>query len=395
MNKQESKAIVMNPAVPLPKPRVQGKVSTRLAVMGDLPFIDALQKMHSHMVGFFPNKQLEKYIEDENALVAEEHAQNGSGAVQIGYCLFKDQYMKRDDVGIIYQLNVMPIRHRHLVGATLVKAVFDQAAYGCRLFSCWCAQDIQANYFWESIGFVPLAFRTGSRSKQRIHIFWQRRVRAEENQSDTGETPVPLGSVPLTPYWFPSQTQAGAIAEDRIVLPIPPETHWRDAKPMVLPGLEDHRRDACATELPLMLPGGQPVRARPEKPKLSRQQKAALERCKSAHLGGAPIGKKAVMRGGRVKYVDIPGFDPATDVPDELLAPEKAKRPRKVRQKNDPKYVKAARELRDRYLEEVNTGRFLPAANGKYDVSRQLMSAPGPGISRVSDVEQVKLLDAA
>jgi hypothetical protein len=65
-------------------------------------------------------------------------------------------------VGIIYQLNVLPMKQRHLVGAALVKAMFDRAAYGCKLFCCWCAQDIQANYFWESIGFVPIAFRTGS-----------------------------------------------------------------------------------------------------------------------------------------------------------------------------------------------------------------------------------------
>ena len=43
-----------------------------------------------------------------------------------------------------------------------------------------------------------------------------------------------------------------------------------------------------------------------------------------------------------------------------------------MKAKNDPKLVAAARELRDRYLEQVNSERLLPAANGKYDVSRQL-----------------------
>ena len=246
----------------LPKPQPRVPIAIRLSTLDDLPFIDALQKMHGHMVGWFPRKQMEKYIEGGHVLIAEE----GAGAVQsaeccvpgdaegrrdtpassqstqhqapstsrapctpVGYIIAKYEYMKRDELGIVYQLNVLPIRHRNLVGASLVKGVFDRAPYGCRLFCCWCAQDIQANWFWESIGFVPLAFRTGSRSKQRIHIFWQRRVRDERN---TGETPVPL-----TPYWFPAKTEAGAIGEDRIVLPIPPGTHWRDAKPTVLPGL--------------------------------------------------------------------------------------------------------------------------------------------------------------
>src|SRR5206468_12042720 len=155
-------------------------------------------------------------IKAGHVLVAEDEAKQ-----PVGYCIGHDQYFKRDDVGIIYQLNVVPGRQRGFVGATLLRAMFDRAAYGCRLFCCWCAQDIAANRFWEAMGFVPLAFRAGSEKKSRVHIFWQRRIRA--------------GDV-TTPYWFPSQTTGGSIREDRLVLPIPPNTHWSDAKPMVLPG---------------------------------------------------------------------------------------------------------------------------------------------------------------
>lgn len=279
----------------------------------------------------------------------------------MGYCISRDQYMKRDDVGIVYQLNVLPLRQRHLVGASLIKAVFERAAYGCRLFSCWCAQDIQANYFWESIGFVPLAFRTGSRSKQRIHIFWQRRVREDDDR---------------TPYWFPAQTSAGAVAEDRLVLPIPPGTHWRDAKPVVLPGVADAPPEPA---LPKLLPGGAPVRTRPEAeawggPKMTRAQVAAIARSKSKHLGGVPAGKAAIITASGVRYLDRAD---ALALPDEAQAAKpKPKRPRQPRQKNDPQYVAAARELRDRYLEHVNTGRMLPSAQGKYDVSRALEASP-------------------
>ncbi len=61
------------------------------------------------------------------------------------------------------------------------------------------------------------------------------------------------------------------------------------------------------------------------------------------------------------------------------------------RHKNDPKLVEAARELRDRYLEQVNTNMLLPpSACGKYDVSRQLEGAPSS-----MKVEPVALLKAA
>jgi hypothetical protein len=54
--------------------------------------------------------------------------------------------------------------------------------------------------------------------------------------------------------------------------------------------------------------------------------------------------------------------------------------------------VGAACDLRDRCLEEMNapgSGTFLPpAANGKYDVSRQIDAAP-------SSLPETRLLDAA
>ena len=379
-------------AQPLVAPRC-GAINVRLAVAGDLPFIDALQKMHSHMVGWMPMKSLEGHLEKGRILIAEQSARDeetqrrrdGAGGAHeaeslrlsvspslrlsptpVGYVLSTDQYMKRDDVGIIYQLNVLPLKQRGLIGATLIKEVFARAAYGCKLFCCWCAQDIQANWFWESIGFVPLAFRTGSRAKQRIHIFWQRRVRDNDDS---------------TPYWFPSQTTGGAVGEDRIVLPIPPGTHWRDAKPLILPGLPALPAVPQKPELPKTLPGGALVRPRPEQPKQTVAQRMAIVRSTSKHLQGTPKGKSAVLSAGGVKYVDRGDYVAEPE-------PAKPKREPKPRQKNDPKYVAAARELRDRYLEEVNTGRMLPAANGKYDVSRQLAAGP-------SSIKQAPLLDAA
>ena len=53
---------------------------------------------------------------------------------------------------------------------------------------------------------------------------------------------------------------------------------------------------------------------------------------------------------------------------------EKPKREPKQRPKSDPRLIAAARELRDRWLEEVNSGNYLPGSQGKYDVSRALES---------------------
>jgi hypothetical protein len=59
----------------------------------------------------------------------------------------------------------------------------------------------------------------------------------------------------------------------------------------------------------------------------------------------------------------------------------KKEKPKKVKRKNDPRLVSAARELRDRWMERVNDeGIALPS--GKYDVARAIaasvMDPPAP-----------------
>jgi GNAT superfamily N-acetyltransferase len=326
----------------LPSPRVP--VSVRLATMADFGFIDALQKQTTRMVGWMPERQLREKVERGQCLIAEAiEGEKRSGGEEetsaarpppllhasspllrpLGYVIGQDQYFKRDDVGIIYALNVVPGHQRSLIGANLLKAMFDRAAHGCRLFCCWCAQDIAANRFWEAMGFVPLAFRAGSCRRQgakkaRVHIFWQRRIRAGDD---------------ATPYWFPSQTTGGSIREDRLVLPIPPGVHWSDAQPIILPGVE--RREEPEQ---IVSRERAPQRNKPPAPELvTLQQMGGLRLPLMAAKG--PVVEKA-----------------------------KAEPKRKV--KNDPKLVAAARELRDRWLEWANATPLVP--HGKYDVSRAI-----------------------
>jgi hypothetical protein len=318
-------------------------MTTSLAIHSETP--------GREMVGFFARPWFEKNIEQGNVLIAE----GAETKLRIGYCLFKDKYLKHEDLGIIYQLNVLPTKQRGLVGAALIRAAFERCPYGVKLFCCWCAQDIEANHFWESLGFVPLAFRAGSRGtaqggkrkEGRIHIFWQRRIR-EGDQT--------------TPYWYPTETTGGSLRENRIVLPIPPGTHWSDAKPMVVPGMENVNAALHA------FPEGETAG-----PKSKRQKKPALP---------TVLRPKHVPRGGLWFAPPTP-----TAAAGEVVPAEAAPKPKREKQKNDPKLVAAAREFRDRYLDEVNGGRHALESAGKYDVSRQLAAAPTP--------EPVALLEAA
>ena len=258
-----------------------------------------------------------------------------------------------------------------MVAAHLLKAKFEDSAYGCKLYCCWCAQDLtHANEFWEAMGFSALAFRTGSTKTKfvdrdgnkktggRIHIFWQKRIRIGDH---------------VTPWWYPSETTGGALGANRIALPIPPGTHWSDAKPVVLP-----------PEL-LMLPeaegGGEEAHAEAQRRKGGKKKQAQAEKG-SEELGNA--GEKSGGSGGGLGGFAV-GFGPSP----ALLAAQaeakeaeiKAKKARlkakrlaeRARQKtNDPALCAFSRELRDRWQEcvEQQPGLIEGAANARYEVGR-------------------------
>lgn len=74
---------------------------------------------------------------------------------------------------------------------------------------------------------------------------------------------------------------------------------------------------------------------------------------------------------------------------------KKQERVSQPKQKNDPMHAALVRELRDRYLEAVNSGAIpLPESRGKYDVSRRLEIDAGPMRVMVGEAA-VPLLEAA
>ena len=377
-----------SPALPVPTPRADVRV--RLATLDDVPFMDSLQKLHARQLGYFPTKQFEGYVGMGAVLIAEEghegtQARRHEGAEPetasvsdpsvpsclrasvpppLGYLISRDRYLKRDELGVVYQLCVVPDARRGLIGATLLKAAFDRSAYGCKLYCCWCAQDLAANYFWESMGFVPVAFRGGSDKKNRVHIFWQKRIRA-------GDT--------TTPWWFPAKTEGGAMREDRLVLPIPPGLHWSDPMPVL--------RSDVASDV------AQAPRLCPDAEKQVTGEAPVLRRRGRTPPAAPPV-KPAPPA--------LAGFGFMSATPPAPTPAAKAARPRpavpsREKPKADPKAVALARELRDRWLEAVNDDASLLLPAPKYDVARALpATGPRPAAGVVeARVAPMPLLPAA
>ncbi len=189
-------------------------VSIRSAIPGakDLAFLDSLQKKYSNQVGFLPTVALQANIERANVSIALENDEPAA------YLLGKGNYLRDPHFGIIYQAAVSYDARRRLMGTALVQHFIDHMAPGIRLIGLWCAQDIEANEFWNACGFEAIAARHGSRRKGRVHIFW------------VGRTPRGRHE----PLRYPKCTRGGLMREQREVFGLQPGEEYKE---VVLPEL--------------------------------------------------------------------------------------------------------------------------------------------------------------
>ena len=313
-------------AITLQRPIPPAGLTVRPGTRDDLPFVDRLQKSHGRALGFLHAATLEGKVRLGHVLVAE------AGGRAAGYVIGNDRYFKRDDVGAVFQLVIAPEHRRGLVGATLLASLFDRWAWGCKLACCWCAQDLaEASAFWAAMGFAPIAFRGGSSRKGRVHIFWQRRLRAGDG---------------ATPYWYPAVTGGGAMNADRVVLPIPRGTHWSAVTRPTLPGDGES--------------GGPRALPSPRRPR-TPAVKAARPAFPPPHL----------ISSGGLRFA--PFAPPTPEVPAVVEKPVKAERA-----KVSPALLALAREMRDRWQGKVEGGEWAIESGGKYDVSRALPASDAP-----------------
>ncbi len=394
----------------------------REATEADLPWIDAMQKQHGEQLGFLPMMALKGKLAKGEVLVAEGARSEERGAGQmseanagvglaphsslptpsspLGYLIAADRYFRRDEVGYVTQLCVVPQARRSLVAGALLQAQFDRSAYGCRLYSCWCAQDLEANRFWEAMGFVPIAFRTGSRKKRvmseklrsdefqnsesgthhssthhsslstspRIHLFWQKKIRGEDD--------------PVS-YWYPAKTGGGAMMADRLVFPIPPGTHWRDVLPIVLPEVEDKQEDASDVSCQdLQIVSDERVEssevaeehglksvARVVYPDGVEERDGFLWQDGKRLMTREMILTEQHAQPGGMWFIPADAtMVPALPVAKVVKPKRKRKKAKPVERPIDPRVEAMARELRDRWMEHEATQPMLPKP--RHDVRR-------------------------
>lgn len=184
-------------------------MAVREAALTDMVYIDSLQKKHGEQLGFMAWSWIRAAIIDRHCWVGTE---NGEPACYVlGKPRYKDQYA----VGIIYQACVQYDAQRRTLGFALVQAFLGAMAISTEQLVLWCAQDIEANLFWNACGFKALAWRVGGKKATRIHICWSYARDPDK---------------PLDQHWFPESTTGGSMKAWRRVQKLEPGESWVDPK---------------------------------------------------------------------------------------------------------------------------------------------------------------------
>jgi len=344
----------------------------------DFKNIDSLHKANVDGLGYWPRGRLVEAIERKRVLIAETippccpggTPMPGIRGALLGFLIFTDKYSKREDVACIYSVCVQKRRQRGLIGAALVQNAFERMPYGVKLCCCWCAQDLEAGHFWEALGFVPLAYRTGSAApgKERIHIFWQKRLRAGDVE---------------TPYWYPSLTSGGALNAGRLVLPMLPGMAWRDPKPMVLPEVPGV---AMFRQLPGETAEDAAARCEAQEMKDAWKAKAKALRAamkltpaqEAASREGRPWQLTAEQEAAQAEYDRLQAQRRKRNASERREKKAAEERPRRPRKQYSERYLEGARAICAMWLEQLQAagpGALPGGAAARYDCSRSLESA--------------------
>jgi hypothetical protein len=138
-------------------------VIVRLADDADLRYVMALQRANRESVGGLPEPAIRERIVARRVLV---------GILNEDLCGYVLCDPGRDGILRIPQACIEYDARRQTHGALLV-------GESLRLFPCHetrvrCAADLEANLFWQSLGFICTAHTNGGRRRGRILNLWQR-----------------------------------------------------------------------------------------------------------------------------------------------------------------------------------------------------------------------------
>lgn len=128
-----------------------------------IEFIVALSKRHYEEIGFLPKPRLEAYWKAGQVWLDDENGE------PCGFLVWGNGW----PVLRVYQVCIQYDAQRLLHGANLIGRLIRKAEFeGYERISCWVADDIPANEFWQSMGFRLSGQRDVGNTRNRKHNAW-------------------------------------------------------------------------------------------------------------------------------------------------------------------------------------------------------------------------------
>lgn len=155
-------------AIPLAQPKTETRRLVK-ATIGDLAFVDSLQKKFGRSLGFLPRQAIEVNLEKGNITLTRE---NDDAA---GYLLVRPVLSWQPQLASIVQAAVcMDAQRRHHGLALLLLIEKEARSRGQLGLQANCAIGVEANDFWQAAGFKPIAHLTPETKSGREIICWRK-----------------------------------------------------------------------------------------------------------------------------------------------------------------------------------------------------------------------------
>lgn len=134
----------------------------RYGVVADVPYLLHLQNKHKHAVGYAPKGALIDRAETQRILVILE---NDEPAGYLNYTHRLDGITHVSQVAV--DDGIWRTRAGTLIMRTLIDSALDAASVAITLKS---ALDLQANFFWPTLGFLPNGIVPGTRRPLSVWV---------------------------------------------------------------------------------------------------------------------------------------------------------------------------------------------------------------------------------
>ncbi len=233
----------------------------------------------------------------------------------------------------------------------------------------------------EATALAPARVHPSSFPSSRLHIFLQKRVRANDT---------------TMPWLYPCKTDGGQMRADRIAFPVPPGVHWREVEAVEVPEVEltteaqSHGEEEGGCHGMVAVSGAAAEHGKdavaPEKasrrvwPRGIEERDEELYRGKKRLMTVAMIQREQGVTDSGMWFVPE-GVEVVRAMPEPtVVKATTTRKPRakkakvaKVRTTVDPAFIALSRELRDRWMERVEEEPWLIAASvAKHDVRRAI-----------------------